>query len=226
MSNEFLENLRPQPRPGFNKLERDWYFDRFQSERGRVEALKTLAEDISQSLNEPLDTVAALIVRSSSGDTEAIGKLTRWLPEITQLEDNAKRSSQSANRDMAEMILCSRLPIEWIVGRLEYLETTYLVEFPDTDWDMLKAQKANKFLGSESRWQVIRAITMMLPGSIVSEIADYAMSELFDGNPPEPEPEQPLEDQIKKPLDESLNLEKTEPDLMNTSGASISLSAI
>lgn len=220
MNNEFLENLRKQPRPGFNKLERDWYFNRFQSEAGKVESIKKLAEQIAMSLNEPLEAVATLIVRSSANDTEAMGKLAQWLPEITRLEDETKRSNQSASRDMAGMILCSRLSLEWVVNHKERLEETYLIEFPNADWEGLQTQKPSKFLGSDGRWNVINSITDMLPGSIIEEIADYAMNELFDGKRPEPEPEEAPEDVIKKPAPESSEPEKTEPVLTSISGGS------
>ena len=219
-NNEFLENLRKQPRPGFNKLERDWYFDRFQAEASKVEALKQLAEQISAALNEPLDKVTAWIVRSSANDTEAMGKLTQWLPDIARLEDEAKRSNQSASRDMAGMILCSRLSLEWVVNHKERLEETYLIEFPDADWEGLQSQKPSKFLGSDGRWKVINAITDMLPGSIIEEIADYAMNELFDGKRPEAEPEEAPENVIKKPASEFSEREKTEPALTSISGDS------
>ncbi|ESA38437.1 hypothetical protein N836_31345 [Leptolyngbya sp. Heron Island J] len=219
-NNEFLENLRKQSRPGFNKLERDWYFNRFQAEAGKIEALKQLAEQISKALNEPLDQVTSWIVRSSANDTEAMGKLTKWLPDIARLEDEAKRSNQAASRDMAGMILCSRLSLEWVVNHKERLEETYLIEFPNADWEGLQSQKPSKFLGSEGRWKVINAITDMLPGSIIEEIADYAMNELFDGKRPEPEPEEAPEDVIKKPVPESSEPERIGLDSMSISGGS------
>lgn len=210
--NEFLEALRKPPRPGFNKLERDWYFERFISEAKTQEAFAKLVESIAQALNEPLEVVGTWVMEASAGDPVSTGKLIRWLPEIAKLDEVKELSRQHSFRDMAGLMLCSRLPVAWVVSNRERLETDYLISFPNVQWEFLENQKARDWLKSDGRWEVVKAITDMLPGSMIQELYEYGTSELFDGNPP-PSDEESEGNAQAPPSPEP---ESTTSDLQNT----------
>lgn len=212
--NEFLKALRKPPRPGFNKLERDWYFHRFISDAAKNEALVKMTQDISKAINEPLETVGAWILEASAGDPQATGKLIRWLPAISKLEETQELSRQHSYRDMAGLLLCSRLPIDWVIKHRERLETEYLISFPDVDWDFLKSQKPCDWLKSDGRWEVVNAITDMMPGSMTREFYDYGRFELFDGDPPPPEEDEGAEG--NEPPEPSPEPSNSSSDSLNT----------
>lgn len=186
MSNEFLSALRDQPRPGFNKLERDWHYNRFYSEARQSDALVALVDKISVGLNEPKEKAAQWVLEAAGGDVTASAKLVQWLPEVSALDDAKSKGQYHAAADMAAMILCSRLPIEWVASKRTYLEETYLIEFDDSiDWDELRKERPKEFLKSATRWRVINSIIEMLPGQIIDEIRAYHQYHLFDGKDPD-----------------------------------------
>lgn len=201
VENEFLGALRKLPRPGLNKLERDWYYDRFLSEAKQSDRLVELVSDISTTLNEPKETAAEWVLEASAGDMKATAKLLEWVPKINALDEAKGRSQYHASRDMAAMILCSRLPLSWVTANRSHLEDDYLVDFGDgIDWDGLKKEKPRAFLDSTERWKVIDAIVEMLPGSITGEIAEFALNELRDGKPAETEEAEGNDSTVKFPL--------------------------
>ncbi|MEM9808078.1 MAG: hypothetical protein AAF959_22660 [Cyanobacteria bacterium P01_D01_bin.56] len=217
--NEFLEALRKQSRSGLNKLERDWYYDRFISEAKQSDRLVELVNDISATLNEPKETAAEWVLEASAGDLKATARLLEWVPKINALDEAKGRSQYHASRDMAAMILCSRLPTDWMTANRSHLEDDYLVDFDGgVDWDGLKKEKPRSFLSSTERWKVVNAIVEMLPGSITGEIAEFTLNELRDGKPAEEQETEGNDLVAESPLPSKPENEKSSP--MNTGNPS------
>ena len=213
MSNEFLDALRNQTRPGFNKLERDWHYDRFYSEARQSDALVELVGKISVGLNEPKEKAAQWVLEAAGGDVVASARLVQWLPEVSALDDAKSKAQYHTAADMAAMILCSRLPIDWVISKRTYLEETYCIEFDDSiDWDALKKERPKEFLKSAARWKVINSITEMLPGQIIDEIRAYHQYHLFDGKNPDEVESEPVGKGSAPPS----TPESTESDSANT----------
>ena len=205
MNNEFIDALIKMPRPGFNKLEQDWYFDRFQAEAGKAVKLQDLAQTIVKELNEPLETVVKWMMTVQT-DPSAMGKLAPWLSAIAKIEDENSRQRSHTQRDMATMIMVSRLPLEWLLSQQENLANSYAVSLSSTDIEELKTLPRHKWLASQNRWELMESVTAMLPGSIIDELADYVLNELRGGAEPKPELAESPEEQIKTPAPDTPNL--------------------
>lgn len=214
MTNVFIEALLKFPKPGYNYFEETWHYETFLSQQEQVEALAKLAKKVSAGLNIPVSDATALLIKAGEKDTEAMARLGDWLNEVNQMNENLRTKNLNSDRKLATMMLCSRLPLQWVLDNQEMLEETYCIELPpdkakspDTkgavDYARLENLKRKEWLDSQDRWAVMQSITAMLTGEI-EELADYALNERNRGKPPaEPvKPEAP-EQQLGKPEEES-----------------------
>lgn len=214
MTNEFLENLIKFARPGYNLPEQTWHFKRFQSQQGKIDALADLAKEVSAGQNIPLPDATKLILDAEKQDTEAMAQLGQWLERLGQISDEVNLERNVQERDLATMMLVSRLPLKWVLENREKLETEYCVDLPTdkadleesdkaykdaVDYSRLSKLKRAKWLDSKDLWKVMRAVTSMLPGSIIAEISDYALNEFRDGKQPELATPETAEERLGKP---------------------------
>ena len=218
MTNDFLENRLKFSRPGYNLPEQTWHFSRFQSQQGKIAALADLAKEVSSGQNIPLPDATKLILDAEKQDTEAMAQLGQWLGRLGKISDDINLEKNVAERDLATMLLVSRLPVAWVLENKDKLETEYCVDLPvdkaeleesdkahkdAVDYSRLSKLKRAKWLDSKDLWKVMRTVTAMLPGSIIGEIAEYALNEFRDGKTPEPVAPETAEERLGKPESES-----------------------
>ena len=224
MSNEFIDDgFLKFPRPGYNMPEQTWHFNRFQSQQGKIEAISILTQKVAVGLNKPKPEAMSLILSampdnpeaaSSQESRDAMAQLAEWVTELGEIANNIQLSKNTQERDIATMMFVSRLPIAWVLENRETLEAKYCVDLPvdkadldqsdkdykdAVDYSRLSKLKRAKWLDSKDAWKVMRAVTGMLPGSIIAEISDYAINEFRDGKQPEVAPPETAEERLGKP---------------------------
>ena len=214
MSNEFIDNFLKFARPGYNGPEQRWHFNRFQSQQSKIAALGDLAKEVSEGQKISIPEATRLILDAERQDADAMSQLGQWLEQLGKISDDIALEKNTSERDLATMMLASRLPLEWVVENKAQLEIEYCVELPPdasmlepgqpvgnaVNYARLLKLKRPKWLDNKELWAVMQSITDMLPGSVVSEISAYAINEFRDGKQPELAPAELPEETVGKPV--------------------------
>lgn len=215
----FLDGLFQYPRPGFNQLEREWYWDHVISNEGLLVGYQELAEKVAKDKEVSTAEALEIFLNAAKEPQKALAFLGGYFVELQKLELKQQSRARNADGLLSEMFLRSRLTPQWLVANSAAIDQEYGVKI---DAEYHKNLRRSEWLNDAERRKLIQEFCSLMPVYQIREIAKVATLEMNEGHeitlakdaplgkpesgsPQQKEPQKPNEKIVKMPTSESQN---------------------